>query len=95
MKLGPEQTAHVAYLAHLELKPEELELFSTQLTSILSYIDQLRELDVSGVEPLVHVGEARNVFRSDGVCSSLAGEEVLRNAPKQRDGFFCVPYVFG
>jgi len=85
--------SHVAKLARLKLSPEELERFSAQLESILDYINQLNELDTSTVEPLSHALDLRNVFRDDAVTGSIPREQVLANAPEQRDGFFLVPPV--
>ena len=91
--IDPEQVEHVARLARLKLTSEELELFTTQLSSILDYINKLNELDTADVEPLSHPLEMVNVFRDDERAESLPRDEALANAPEQRDGFFRVPPV--
>jgi aspartyl-tRNA(Asn)/glutamyl-tRNA(Gln) amidotransferase subunit C len=85
---------HTAYLARLKLKEEELEKYSKQLSKILDYIEKLKRVDVSGVSPTSHVIDVKNVFREDKVKESLKLDEVLKNAPSKKDGFFVVPKVF-
>ena len=65
MSLSHADVAKVALLARLQLSPAELETFTSQLNSIVDYIAQLQELDTTGVEPLAHGVEVRNVFRED------------------------------
>lgn len=88
-----EEVVHVAKLARLELTPAEAETMQKQLSSILNYIDQLKTLDVSNVEPLVHAAELSNVFRDDTPRPSLSAEDVLRNAPHHDERFFKVPRI--
>ena len=84
---------YVAHLARLALTPEEEKSLGAQLGSILGYIEKLRELDVSGVEPTAHAVPMVNVTRADEIRPSLSHEEALRNAPKQSGGLFIVPKV--
>jgi aspartyl-tRNA(Asn)/glutamyl-tRNA(Gln) amidotransferase subunit C len=84
---------YVAHLARLALTPEEQKQLGAQLGSILGYIEKLRELDVSGVEPTAHAVPMVNVTRADEIRPSLPHEEALRNAPKQANGLFIVPKV--
>lgn len=93
MDLDRERVARVALLARLRLSPEELERFTGQLNSIIHYVDQLQELDTTGVEPLAHGIEVRNVFRDDVRGPSLPREAALANAPKRNDEGFLVPAV--
>ena len=65
MSLSIDDVAKVALLARLRLSPDELETFTGQLNSIVDYVAQLQELDTTGVEPLAHGIEVRNVFRDD------------------------------
>lgn len=83
----------VALLARLELNEEEKELFSSQVGNIIEYVDKLNELDIDGVEPTAHVLPIKNVFREDELRPSLPREKVLRNAPRQSDGFYRVPKI--
>jgi aspartyl-tRNA(Asn)/glutamyl-tRNA(Gln) amidotransferase subunit C len=84
---------YVAHLARLALTPEEEKSLGAQLGSILGYIEKLRELDVSGVEPTAHAVPMVNVTRADEIRPSLSHEEALRNAPRQANGLFIVPKI--
>ena len=66
---------------------------SEQLGHILGYIEKLKEVDVSGVEPTAHAFPLINVTRPDEVRPSLSQEEALRNAPAQANGLFIVPKI--
>jgi aspartyl-tRNA(Asn)/glutamyl-tRNA(Gln) amidotransferase subunit C len=84
---------YVARLARLSLTPAEEEQFGAQLAGILGYIEKLKELDVSGIEPTAHAVPLVNVFRADVVQPSLSNEEALRNAPAKANGLFVVPKI--
>ena len=93
--LTPDQVRHVAKLARLALPPEQLELFTGQLGSILGYVEQLRQADVEGVEPLAHAVRLTNVLRDDVPTPALSTEQALQNAPDTDGPFFKVPQVLG
>jgi aspartyl-tRNA(Asn)/glutamyl-tRNA(Gln) amidotransferase subunit C len=93
MPLTQEQVRWVAQLARLELAEDELALLTQQLGAILDFMEQLRQVDTRGVEPLAHPCPIYNVFRADHPEPSLPVAEALANAPCQRDGFFLVPPV--
>jgi aspartyl-tRNA(Asn)/glutamyl-tRNA(Gln) amidotransferase subunit C len=93
MKLRKEQVEHVAMLARLALTPEELEMFSTQLSDILEYMDKLNQLDTKEVAPLFHAIGIENVLREDETRPSLAREEALSNSPERGRDSFKVPKV--
>ena len=93
MKISREEIEHVANLARLRFGEAELEKFTDQLNTILTYIDKLNELDTSEIEPTYHVLDLVNVFREDQVQPSLPGEAALANAPERADGFFQVPRI--
>ncbi len=84
---------YVAHLARLALTPEEEKSLGAQLGSILGYIEKLRELDVTGVEPTAHAVPMVNVTRADEIRASLSHEDALRNAPRQANGLFIVPKI--
>ncbi|MEI8291838.1 MAG: Asp-tRNA(Asn)/Glu-tRNA(Gln) amidotransferase subunit GatC [Verrucomicrobiota bacterium] len=84
---------YVAHLARLALTPEEEKQLGAQLGSILGYIEKLRELDVTHVEPTAHAVPMVNVTRADEIRPSLPHDEALRNAPKKGGGLFVVPKV--
>ncbi len=84
---------YVAHLARLALSPEEEQKIGAQLGNVLRYIEKLKEVDVSGVEPTAHAFPLVNVTRPDEVRPSLSHEEALRNAPAQANGLFIVPKI--
>jgi aspartyl-tRNA(Asn)/glutamyl-tRNA(Gln) amidotransferase subunit C len=85
--------AHLAHLARLALTPDEEKQLGAQLGHILGYIEKLRELDVSGVEPTAHAVPMVNITRPDEIRPSLSHEDALRNAPKKDGGLFVVPKI--
>jgi aspartyl-tRNA(Asn)/glutamyl-tRNA(Gln) amidotransferase subunit C len=93
MALSVEQVRWVAHLARLELTDAELELMARQLTSIIDYVTQLREVDTENVEPLAHPLPIQNVFREDLPAPSLPVAAALANAPDRRGDFYGVPAV--
>lgn len=84
---------YVAHLARLKLTPEEEQQLGAQLGNILGYIEKLKEVDVTGVEPTAHAFPMVNVFRADEVRPGLSNDDALRNAPKRSTGLFVVPKV--
>ena len=94
MALTIAEVEHVAHLARLRLSAEELEKMRTDLSAILDHIDLLKEVDVSDVSPTAQVTDLFNVMRDDVVRPSLPREDVLANAPDQRDGMFRVKAIF-
>ncbi|MBO9540030.1 Asp-tRNA(Asn)/Glu-tRNA(Gln) amidotransferase subunit GatC [bacterium] len=84
---------HVAKLARLELEPAEEAMFTEQLGAILGYVEQLQELDTTGVAPTAHPLPLRNVTRGDVLAPSLTQAEVLQNAPAAEQGMFRVPKI--
>ena len=84
---------YVAHLARLHLTPDEEKKLGAQLGGILGYIEKLKELDVTGVEPTAHAVPMVNVTRPDEVRPSLSHAEALRNAPAQANGLFMVPKI--
>ncbi len=84
---------HVAHLARLALTPEEKAKFSSQLGEVLAYIEQLKKVDVSGVEPTAHAFPVYNVWADDIAQPGLPVEEALKNAPAQRNNMIVVPKV--
>ena len=76
--LSHDDVRHIAKLARLNLSDEEVAKFSTDLTSILQYIEKLQEVDTEGVEPTEQVTGMTNSFREDEICeSSITPEQLL------------------
>ena len=84
---------YVAHLARLHLTPDEEKKLGAQLGGILGYIEKLKALDVTGVEPTAHAAPLVNVTRPDEVRPSLPHDDALRNAPAQANGLFIVPKI--
>lgn len=93
MNITPDEVAHVARLARLEIDPERVEKMADQLATILTYVEKLGEVDTEDVPPTSHAIALTNAFREDDVRDSLPREEALGNAPDQEAGGFVVPKV--
>ncbi|WP_088103302.1 Asp-tRNA(Asn)/Glu-tRNA(Gln) amidotransferase subunit GatC [Halalkalibacter urbisdiaboli] len=92
-RISKEEVKHVANLARLAVTEEEVELFTKQLDAIISFAEQLNELDTEGVEPTSHVLDMKNVLREDKADKGLPIEDVLKNAPDHEDGQIRVPSI--
>ncbi len=88
-----EDVEHVAKLARLELTEEEKIKFTTQLGDVLKYVDQMNEVDTTGVEPMAHAIDFVNVMRDDVVKYEQERNELMKNAPSEENGFFKVPKI--
>ncbi len=91
--LSHDEVRHVAKLANLALDEEQIERFTQELSSVLSYVDQLRQLPTEGVKATLGVQPRANVFREDEERPSLPREKALANAPAQRDHSFEIPRI--
>ncbi|MGG6439794.1 Asp-tRNA(Asn)/Glu-tRNA(Gln) amidotransferase subunit GatC [Saccharococcus caldoxylosilyticus] len=92
-RISIEQVKHVAHLARLAITDEEAEMFAKQLDAIITFAEQLNELDTENVPPTSHVLDMKNVMREDVPTPGLPREEVLKNAPDHQDGQFRVPAI--
>ncbi|MGQ9631053.1 MAG: Asp-tRNA(Asn)/Glu-tRNA(Gln) amidotransferase subunit GatC [bacterium] len=93
MAITRDEVKHIAELAYLELKEEEVEMFTKQLGEILDYVHKLEELDTRDVDPTHHVVPMFNVMREDVVKPSLSAEDVTGIAPESEGNFVVVPRV--
>ncbi|MEK7518093.1 MAG: Asp-tRNA(Asn)/Glu-tRNA(Gln) amidotransferase subunit GatC [Patescibacteria group bacterium] len=84
---------HVAKLANLTLSKEEQEKFESQLSSVLDYVNKLKEIDTKNVEPTSQVTGLENVTREDEVKPSLSQEEALSNTKSKHTGLFKVKAI--
>ena len=84
---------YVAHLARIALSPDEEKKLSAQLGNILGYIEKLKEVDVSNIEPTAHAFPLINVFRADEIRPSMPHEEALKNAAAKANGLFVVPKI--
>lgn len=83
----------VAWLSRLGFEEKDLAKFESQVLQILKFVEELKEVNVDGVEPTSHPLPLSNVFRKDEVQSSLKIEEFLKTTPRSRGRFFEVPKI--
>lgn len=93
MPVTKEDIIRTARLARLSLSPEQLESMTETLGKVFQYIDQLHEVDTTGVAPLHHVLEVFNVMDPDVPRPCLSREEALANAPDRTEEYFRLPRV--
>jgi aspartyl-tRNA(Asn)/glutamyl-tRNA(Gln) amidotransferase subunit C len=93
MAINAKDVEHVAALARLKFNPEEVDVFTRQMSNILKYIEKLSELDTKGIVPTSHPFPMETPFREDEVKPSLPVDEALANAPDKARGLFRVPRV--
>ncbi len=82
---------HVGILAKLELSEKEREQSKLDIGNMLQYVSKLNELNTDEIEPMSHVLRVDNVFREDVVTNGNDKENILKNAPAQKEGMFEVP----
>ncbi len=93
MSLSQKELEHIAGLARLELSEQDVATYTEQLKAILEYVEPLKNLDLSNVEPTIYGVSLENVLRDDEVKPSITQEKALANAPDGEDGFFRVPKI--
>ncbi|WP_221394760.1 Asp-tRNA(Asn)/Glu-tRNA(Gln) amidotransferase subunit GatC [Dyadobacter sp. NIV53] len=93
MKIDKESLKKIAHLARLEIKPEEEESLLSSMDSVLSWMEQLNEINTEGVEPLTHIMDEANIWREDINKNTLTRAEALANAPSKNDTYIMVPKV--
>jgi len=93
MALDRATVARIATLARIKLLEAELEPLANELSRILTWMEQLNEVDTSGVAPMTSVAAAGLPMREDRVTEGGRRQEILANAPRSARGFFVVPKV--
>ncbi len=93
MSVDAATVRHIAKLARIAVTEEEVAALAPELNNILGWVEQLQEVDVAGVEPMVAVIPNRLRLRADEVTDGGISEDVLANAPVAEHGFFAVPKV--
>jgi aspartyl-tRNA(Asn)/glutamyl-tRNA(Gln) amidotransferase subunit C len=93
MALDKAEVAHIAALARIRLDDGELEPLAAELSQILSWVEQLGEIDTDSVPPMTSVAAMRLPMRDDTVSDGNCREAILGNAPQSAKGFFAVPKV--
>lgn len=93
MSIDIETARKVAHLARIRVAEERLPALAAEFSGILDFIEQLNEVDIEGVEPMVSVTPMRLKRRPDEVTDGEMQDKILANAPDAREGFFAVPKV--
>jgi aspartyl-tRNA(Asn)/glutamyl-tRNA(Gln) amidotransferase subunit C len=93
MSLDSAAIRRIAKLARIRVDDAEVATLQTELNAILGYVEQLNEVDVSGIEPLSGGAQMAMRLREDAVTDGNIAEQVLANAPDRTDNFFAVPKV--
>ena len=93
MKVSKEEILHIANLAQLELKEEEIEKYQTNLQEILNFANIVNNAPVEGLDITIGANEAKNVFRKDEVENFEDTESLLQNAEEKEQNMFKIPKV--
>ena len=93
MSIDRDTAAKVAKLARIKVEEDQLDALAGEFNAVLGFIEQLNEVDVEGVEPMVSVTPMRLKRRQDVVTDGGMQDKILSNAPDAREGFFAVPKV--
>ena len=93
MSIDKDTAAKVAKLARIKVEDDQLDALAGEFNAVLGFIEQLNEVDVEGVEPMVSVTPMRLKRRVDEVTDGGMQDKILSNAPDAREGFFAVPKV--
>lgn len=93
MSVDASTVRHIARLARIAVSEAEVEALAPELNNILGWVEQLQEVDVSGIEPMTAVIPNKLRLRDDQVTDGGIRDAVLRNAPAAEHGFFAVPKV--
>lgn len=95
MKINDELIDKLSTLAKLEFEAGDKAEIREDLSKIISFVEKINEVDLSGVEPLIYVTDEVNVMRTDEVRSDITQAEALKNAPKKDSDYIKVPKVLG
>jgi aspartyl-tRNA(Asn)/glutamyl-tRNA(Gln) amidotransferase subunit C len=93
MEVNDAMVDKLAHLARLEFNDSDRQEIKTDLQRMIAFVEKLNELDLTGVEPLLHMSNRVNVLREDEIKGSVDRESALKNAPLHDDKFFKVPKV--
>lgn len=93
MEVNDALVEKLAHLSRLQFNETEKAAIKNDLQQMIAFVEKLNELDLDGVEPLLHISEEVNVLRDDEVKGSISREEALKNAPLHDEEFFKVPKV--
>ena len=85
--ISKDEVKHIAELARIGIDEKEIEKFSTDLSSILDWIEQLKEVDISGVEAMSHVTGLSNIAREDGARDFNNKDGIKKSFPEEKEGY--------
>lgn len=94
MKISIKEVEHVAELSRIKLTEEEKNKFTTQLSAIIDYVEELSNAPTEDIKPIDQISGLKNITRSDEIKKSLEIDQVLENAPARQDNFLKVKQVF-
>ena len=92
--ISKEEVKKIAKLARLGLKDQELEKYQKELSSVLDYIEKLKEVDFSKIKPTSHPNKAFNMMRKDEATKSSNQKKLLDQAPEEKDNYIKVKSIF-
>ena len=93
MEVNDAMVDKLADLAKLEFNDAEKQEIKHDLQRMIAFVEKLNELDLTGIEPMLHMSDEVNVLREDEIKGSISREEALKNAPLHDERFFKVPKV--
>lgn len=93
MEVTAALTDHLAHLSRLHFSDVEKVEIKKDLEKMVAFVETLSQLNTDGIEPLMHMGQAVNMLRSDEIEGSISEEQALQNAPGTHTSFFQVPKV--
>ena len=93
MSIDTATVRHIAHLARIAVKDDEVERLKGEINDLLAFVEQLSEVDIAGVEPMTSVTPMAMKKRADVVTDGEIADDIVRNAPAVQDHFFLVPKV--
>jgi aspartyl-tRNA(Asn)/glutamyl-tRNA(Gln) amidotransferase subunit C len=93
MEVNDAMVDKLAHLSRLQFNENEKAEIKNDLQRMIAFVEKLNELNLDGVEPLLHMSSEVNVLREDEVKGSISREDALKNAPLHDEQFFKVPKV--
>ena len=95
MKLDKNMVKRIADLSKLEFTSDETTAILKDMNQMLEFIDQLKELDTTNIDPLIHMTEDENILREDDAITGASQQDALKNAPSKDSTYFKIPKVLG
>jgi len=92
-KINKDLVKNLAKLAKLNLADEEIDKYSKDLTAVVGFMEEIKNLNVNNIYETARVTEEENVIREDKIASSLSQKEALKNSKNTYNGYFLVPQV--